>query len=79
MRSIWKGIFFKNKSYLHKSSILINYTWKKKFKVHTGRSSIFFFIDQNMLGLRVGSFIFTRKVKVLHKKKLNKKKLNKKK
>lgn len=74
MRSAWKGIFFKNKSYLHKSSTLINYTWKQQFRVHDGRLSKFLFINYDMLGLKTGSFTFTRKIKVLHKKKIIKKK-----
>ncbi len=47
---------------------------QKKFFVNDGRASKFFAIERNMVGLKMGEFVFTRKMGVLHKKKvLNKK------
>ncbi len=74
MRSAWKGCFFKNNNSLGKSSTVINTILKKKFTVHDGKSYKSILIDQSMVGLKMGEFIFTRKMGVLHKKKVLKKK-----
>lgn len=47
---------------------------KKKVLVHDGKSYKSILIDRFMIGLKIGEFIFTRKVGVLHKKKVSKKK-----
>lgn len=74
MRSTWKGLFFKNNSNLHKSSSLLNTMLKKKVLVHDGKFYKSILVDRFMVGLKIGEFIFTRKVGVLHKKKVSKKK-----
>jgi ribosomal protein S19 len=73
MRSAWKGFFFKNQLVLHKSSTLLNTMLKQKFLVHDGRSSKALLVNQHMVGFKVGEFVFTRKMGVLHKKKKIKK------
>lgn len=69
MRSIWRGFFFKNNINLHKSSTVLTTLLKKKISVHDGRISKNIAIDRSMVGLKIGEFIFTRKMGVLHKKK----------
>mgnify|MGYP006195828617 FL=1 len=74
MRSVWKGCFYKNNNNLNKSSTVINTILKKKFTVHDGKSYKSVLIDQSMVGLKIGEFVFTRKMGVSHKKKVLKKK-----
>jgi ribosomal protein S19 len=74
MRSVWKGVFLKNNSHLHKSSTLLNTMLKKKFLVHDGKVSKAITVERSMVGLKIGEFVFTRKMGVLHKKKVLKKK-----
>lgn len=74
MRSVWKGSFIKNNLTLHKSSVVIASMLKKKVIVNDGKANKSIIIERNMIGLKVGEFIFSRKMGVLHKKKtLNKK------
>jgi ribosomal protein S19 len=47
---------------------------KKKFLIHDGKVSKAIIIERNMVGLKIGEFVFTRKMGVLHKKKVLKKK-----
>jgi ribosomal protein S19 len=47
---------------------------KKKFTLHDGKSYKSILVDRSMVGLKIGEFIFTRKMGVLHKKKVLKKK-----
>jgi ribosomal protein S19 len=51
---------------------------KKKFIVNDGQSFKKLVIERNMVGSKIGEFIFTRKMGVLHKKKLLNKKGKKK-
>jgi len=75
MRSVWKGCFYKNNNNnLNKSSTVVNTMLKKKFTLHDGKSYKSVLIDRTMVGLKIGEFIFTRKMGVLHKKKVLKKK-----
>lgn len=74
MRSVWKGCFYKNNNSLNKSSTVVNTMLKKKFILHDGKSYKPVLIDRAMVGLKIGEFIFTRKMGVLHKKKVLKKK-----
>jgi ribosomal protein S19 len=74
MRSVWKGCFYKNNNTLNKSSVVVNTILKKKFILHDGKSYKTVLIDRSMVGLKIGEFIFTRKMGVLHKKKVLKKK-----
>lgn len=75
MRSVWKGCFYKNNNNgLSKSSSVVNTMLKKKFILHDGKSYKPVLIDRSMVGLKVGEFVFTRKMGVLHKKKSIKKK-----
>lgn len=73
MRSNWKGFFVHNSTTLDKSSILFNTMLKKKFNVHDGKTVKGVVIERWMIGLKMGEFIFTRKMGVLHKKKVIKK------
>ena len=74
MRSVWKGFFFKNSTILNNSSTLPNTVLKKKFFIYDGKSTRLVSIDRNMIGFKIGEFVFTRKMGVSHKKKvLNKK------
>lgn len=77
MRSVWKGCFYKNSNNLNKSSTIVNTMLKRKFILHDGKSYKPVFIDRTMVGLKIGEFIFTRKMGVLHKKKVLKKKSKK--
>ena len=43
---------------------------KKKFNVYDGKSIKSVLIDRTMIGLKIGEFVFTRKMGVLHKKKV---------
>lgn len=74
MRAVWKGVFFKNNLYLNKSSTLLNTMLKKKFNIYDGKSTKSMVVDRVMVGLKIGEFVFTRKMGVLHKKKVLKKK-----
>lgn len=74
MRSIWKGFYLKNNANLHKSSTVLNTMLKKKFSVHDGKSIKHIIVERSMVGLKIGEFVFTRKMGVLHKKKVLKKK-----
>lgn len=74
MRSIWKGFYLKNNASLHKSSTVLNTMLKKKFSVHDGKSVKHITVERSMVGLKIGEFVFTRKMGVLHKKKVLKKK-----
>jgi ribosomal protein S19 len=47
---------------------------KKKFFIHDGKSQKPVVIERAMVGLKIGEFIFTRKVGVSHKKKIKNKK-----
>ena len=71
MRSSWKGCFFKSDNTLSNSSVILNTTFKKKFLVYDGKHIKNFFIRRFMLGLKVGEFVFTKKMGVIHKKKKN--------
>jgi ribosomal protein S19 len=74
MRAVWKGVFLKNNSYLDKSSTLLNTMLKKKFNIYDGKSVKTIMVDRAMIGLKMGEFVFSRKMGVLHKKKVLKKK-----
>jgi ribosomal protein S19 len=74
MRSVWKGCFYKNNSSLGKSSTVLNTMLKKRFTLHDGKSCKSILVDRSMVGLKIGEFVFTRKMGVLHKKKVLKKK-----
>lgn len=69
MRSVWKGFFFKNNISLHKSSTVLTTLLKKTVSVHDGKTYKGITVDRTMVGLKIGEFIFTRKIGVLHKKK----------
>lgn len=69
MRSSWKGNFFKKNNTLDNSSTLFNTFFKKKFYVYTGKEKKQIFIDKEMVGLKIGQFILTRKMGAIHKKK----------
>jgi ribosomal protein S19 len=59
---------------LDNSSTLLNTMLKQKLPVYDGKSFKLLVIERKMIGLKVGEFIFTRKIGVTHKKKiLNKK------
>jgi ribosomal protein S19 len=91
-RSLWKGVFisrvFYTNYYLNKE---ISYNLSKGntvfiknfltfiFYVYTGKVFIEFVADLNLLGFRLGQFIFTRKMGFVHKDSKNKKKLKRKK
>jgi ribosomal protein S19 len=47
---------------------------KKRFTLHDGKSCKSILVDRSMVGLKIGEFVFTRKMGVLHKKKSIKKK-----
>ncbi len=78
MRSSWKGCFIKNKERLNNSSTLLNTMLKKKVLVYDGKSTKSLLVERRMIGLKVGEFIFTRRVGVTHKKKVINKKGKKK-
>ena len=75
MRSVWKGFFLCDTlNGLDKSSSVFNTMLKKKFFIHDGKSKKSITVERGMVGLKIGEFVFTRKVGVSHKKKvLNKK------
>lgn len=79
MRSIWKGNFvnIKGKNISNNSLILNNFL-RKSFITYNGKSFNELIIKREMVGLKLGEFIFTRKIGVLHKKKIKNKTLKKK-
>jgi len=70
MRSSWKGCFVKNSTKLDNSSTLLNTMLKQKVSIYDGKSSKLLTIERKMIGLKVGEFVFTRKIGVTHKKKI---------
>jgi ribosomal protein S19 len=42
---------------------------KKKFYIYTGKEQKLFTVDRQSIGLKVGEFVFTRKMGIIHKKK----------
>lgn len=78
MRSVWKGLYFKKGYVIRKSSTLLSFMLKKKFLVHDGKSFKQLLVERHMIGLKLGEFIFTRKMRIVHKKKLLNKKGKKK-
>jgi ribosomal protein S19 len=78
MRSSWKGYFIKNSEKLDNSSTLLNTMLKKKVLIYDGKSFKSLLVERKMIGLKVGEFIFTRKIGVTHKKKVINKKGKKK-
>lgn len=78
MRSIWKGNFIKNKKFLDNSSTLLNVYLKKTFAVYNGKEKKLMVIERNMIGRKLGEFVFSRKMGTIHKKKVKIKKSSKK-
>jgi ribosomal protein S19 len=67
----------KNKNISNNSLILNNFL-RKSFLIYNGKSFNTLLVKREMVGLKIGEFLFTRKIGVLHKKK-NKNKIVKKK
>jgi ribosomal protein S19 len=42
---------------------------KKKFYIYTGKEAKYFTVERQFIGLKLGQFVFTRKMGVIHKKK----------
>lgn len=71
MRSVWKGYYlniFKTKN----NNVIIESFLEIK-KVYNGKLFSELILKKSMIGLKIGEFVFTRKINVIHKKK-NKKK-----
>lgn len=78
MRSIWKGNFLNSSlNKISKSSVILRTFLQKKFVVNNGKLDCDFFVKREMVGFKVGEFVFTRKVNVVHKKKKDKDKKKK--
>lgn len=80
MRSKWKGNFInlKKNNLMGKNSMILNSFLRKEILIHNGKVIEPLIIKREMIGSKIGEFIFTRKIGVLHKKK-NKNKMKKKK
>lgn len=80
MRSIWKGNFvrLKNKN-LTNNSLILNSFLRKDICIYNGKTFNNLIIKREMVGLKLGEFIFSRKIGVLHKKKIKNKIIKKKK
>jgi ribosomal protein S19 len=75
MRSLWKGNFVDIKrNIINKSSVVLSTFLRTQFRVHNGKNIGKLLIKREMVGAKIGEFIFTRKMKVTHKKKDKKKK-----
>lgn len=80
-RSKWKGPFLKNSSVkknlqnftLSRNSLIPSTSLGKFINIHSGKELKKIFISKEKIGLKFGSFVYTRKgklkTKVLHKKK----------
>ena len=71
MRSVWKGYYldiFKTKN----NNVILESFLEIK-KVYNGKLFSELILKKSMIGLKIGEFVFTRKINVIHKKK-NKKK-----
>ena len=79
MRAIWKGSFLKNNKYLDKASTIFSEMIKKKFLIQSGNEVKHILIERHMVGYKLGEFVNSRKISVLHKKKVLNKNKNKKK
>ena len=91
-RSVWKAPFvnvklidaiLKNKDRQiirtnSRSSTILKSFIGLIFEIHTGKQYTKVYIDEKMVGHKLGEFSFTRKVGRFHEKKMNKKKSNKK-
>jgi len=70
MRSNWKGLYFKiSNNIIQSNSYILSYLYKKKLKIHDGKSLKILLISEGLLGLKAGEFVFSRKFGQLHKKK----------
>lgn len=73
MRSSWKGLYFKiSNNTIQSNSNILSCLYKKKLKIHDGRSLKILLITEGLLGLKAGEFVFSRKFGQLHKKKQTK-------
>jgi len=73
MRSLWKGNFLEQKGKIFKgNSTILSSIFEKKIQTYNGKIFKSFFVTREMLGLKVGEFIITRKFGKLHKEKKNK-------
>lgn len=69
MRSLWKG-FFIDLNHIQKLNNAVTYIFlNKTLSLYNGRKLFNILIKTNMLFLKIGTFIFTRKIVVKHKKK----------
>lgn len=74
MRSIWKGFYINIYNLTQLNNIVLNNVINKTLSLYNGKRHFNILFKINMLYLKIGEFIFTRKIIVNHKKKENKKK-----
>lgn len=72
MRSIWKGFFFNDNFVDNLNNVILFNIIDKNLSLYNGKRKFDILIKSNMLFLKIGSLVFTRKINVKHKKKENK-------
>jgi ribosomal protein S19 len=69
MRSLWKGYYYNTYNIKSLNNIITTLLINKTLSLYNGKKIFNILIKINMLYLKIGSLIFTRKIVVKHKKK----------
>lgn len=69
MRSLWKGYFINLNNLNLLNNVILKIFINKNITIYNGKKFSNILIKTNMLFLKIGSLIFTRKILVNHKKK----------
>jgi ribosomal protein S19 len=69
MRSLWKGYYYNIYNIKLLNNIITTLLINKTLSLYNGKKIFNILIKINMLYLKIGSLIFTRKIVVKHKKK----------
>jgi ribosomal protein S19 len=69
MRSLWKGYYYNIYNIKSLNNIITTLLINKTLSLYNGKKIFNILIKINMLYLKIGSLIFTRKIVVKHKKK----------
>jgi ribosomal protein S19 len=69
MRSLWKGYFINLTSLNSLNNIILKNFINKNINIYNGKKISNILIKTNMLFLKIGALVFTRKILVNHKKK----------
>jgi len=69
MRSLWKGYYYNIYNIKSLNNVITTLLINKTLSLYNGKKIFNILIKINMLYLKIGSLIFTRKIVVKHKKK----------